>query len=149
MAAAVLSATPLVPGEASGAVFVLREPLSFWGGLDAATGRIIDHWHPQNGEAVNGRVLVMESGRGSSSGSSVLAEAIRRGTGPAAIILLTRDAIVTVGALVAAELYGKACPVVMARPEDWPAIAATSFITVAASAAEGKVTLARSGPSVS
>ena len=25
----------------------LDEPLSFWGGLDPATGRIIDRWHPQ------------------------------------------------------------------------------------------------------
>ena len=55
----------------------------------------------------------MRAGRGSSSGSSVLAEAIRLGTGPAGIVLLTRDAIVTVGAMVAAELYGKECPVVL------------------------------------
>ena len=49
----------------------------------------------------------MTAGRGSSSGSSVLAEAIRLGTGRAGIVLLTRDAIVTVGAMIASELYGK------------------------------------------
>ena len=74
----------------------------------------------------------MQAGRGSSSGSSVLAEAIRLGTGPAGIVLLTRDAIVTVGAIVAAELYGKDCPVVIAGLEDWPRIAAAGRAALAA-----------------
>ena len=107
-----LSATTLVPGRAEGSVLVLAEPLSFWGGLDALSGRIVDRWHPQSGERISGRILLMQAGRGSSSGSSVLAEAIRLGTGPAGIVLLTRDAIVAVGAMVAAELYGRQCPVV-------------------------------------
>lgn len=129
-----VSAVTLVPGAAAGEVFVLAEPLSFWGGLDATTGAIIDRWHPQCGAVLTGRVLLMERGRGSSSGSSVLAEAIRAGTGPAAILLLTRDAIVTVGALVAAELYGAACPVVMVAAADWPALAAVGRLAVAAGA---------------
>ena len=78
-----MKAVTLVPGTAEGEVFVLAEPLSFWGGLDATTGEIIDRWHPQSGAILTGRMLLMESGRGSSSGSSVLAEAIRAGTGPA------------------------------------------------------------------
>lgn len=127
-------AVTLVPGAAAGAVFVLAEPLSFWGGLDAATGAIIDRWHPQCGAVLTGTVLLMERGRGSSSGSSVLAEAIRAGTGPAAILLLTRDAIVTVGALVANELYGTACPVVMVTADDWPALAAAGRLAVEAGA---------------
>ena len=123
----------LVPGSAEGAAFVLREPLSFWGGLDAADGRIVDRWHPQRGERVTGRILVAASGRGSSSGSSVLAEAIRIGSAPAGIVLLTRDAIVTVGALVATELYGASCPVVLAAPGDWPLILAAQTIRIDAS----------------
>lgn len=131
-AAPSLAAVTLVPGRAAGEPFVLQEPLSFWGGLDSASGRIIDRWHPQHGAAIAGRILVMRAGRGSSSGSSVLAEAIRRGTGPAGIVLLTRDAIVTVGAMVAQELYGLACPVVLAAAEDWPAIAAAAHLTLEA-----------------
>ena len=127
-----IAAVTLVPGRAEGVAFVLDEPLSFWGGLDAATGEIIDRWHPQSGEILTDRVLVMASGRGSSSGSSVLAEAIRAGTGPAGIVLLTRDAIVTLGALVAAELYGASCPVVMAAAEDWPALTAAGRLVVEA-----------------
>ncbi|MEZ5801729.1 MAG: DUF126 domain-containing protein [Nitratireductor sp.] len=49
---------------------------------------IIDRWHPQHGQSMRGKVLLMASGRGSSSGSAVLAEAIRLGTGPVAIVLL-------------------------------------------------------------
>lgn len=130
----------LVPGRAEGPVFVLREPLSFWGGLDATTGEIIDRWHPQRGEVVSGRVLVMTAGRGSSSGSSVLAEALRAGTGPSGIVLLTRDAIVTVGAMVAAELYGRACPVVLAAAETWPAVTGAASIAIDADQDRARLT---------
>jgi predicted aconitase with swiveling domain len=103
----------LVPGEATGIVFRLEEPLSFWGGFDPETGCIIDHRHPQTGEKLSGRILVMEYGRGSSSSTGVLAEAIRLGTAPAGIVLAEADMIVMLGALVAHELYGKRCPVVV------------------------------------
>jgi uncharacterized protein len=62
---------------------------------------------------VTGRVLVMPSGRGSSSSATVLAEAIRLGTGPEGILLRAPDGIVATGALVATELYGAAVPVVL------------------------------------
>ena len=82
------AAAPLSPGAASAAPLRLDEPLSFWGGLDPATGRIIDRWHPQHGANVAGRVLMMPACRGSCSGSAALAEAIRAGVGPGAILLL-------------------------------------------------------------
>lgn len=103
----------LVSGEANGPVLCLSEPLSFWGGMDVASGRIIDQHHPQAGESLSGVILVMPAGRGSSSSSSVLAEAIYAGTAPAAIILSESDVIVALGAMVAKELYGLACPVVV------------------------------------
>jgi predicted aconitase with swiveling domain len=104
----------LVGGSASGAALVLDEPLSFWGGLDPTTGRVVEVGHPQHGSVVTGRIVVMPSGRGSSSSATVLAEAIRLGTGPAGIVLGEVDQIVAIGALVAAELYGTAVPVVVA-----------------------------------
>jgi hypothetical protein len=90
---------------------VLDEPLSLWGGMDPATGMIIDARHPQRGESVSGRVLVMPSGRGSSSSASVLAEAIRAGTAPAAILLGEPDLILAIGSAVGEELYGVRVPV--------------------------------------
>lgn len=97
----------------SGRAIVLDEPLSFWGGFDAATGRIIDVHHPQHGASLSGLVVVMPGGRGSSSSASVLAEAVRAGTAPAALILGEPDLIVAVGAVVATELYGVELPVVV------------------------------------
>jgi predicted aconitase with swiveling domain len=104
-------AQSLARGDAQGVALVLTEPLSFWGGIDVETGAIIDHSHPQRGQNVAGRVLVMPSGRGSSSSSAVLAEVIRLGTGPVAIVLATPDPILTVGAIVAEFLYGLRCPI--------------------------------------
>src|SRR3546814_10369745 len=64
---AAMKAVTLAPGSAAGDVFVLAEPLSFWGGLDAATGAILDRWHPQCGAVLTGKVMLMERGRGSRS----------------------------------------------------------------------------------
>ncbi len=110
-------ADALVPGEAVGSVFLLDEPLSFWGGLDPATGNIIDERHPQLGQNVSGNILAMAYGRGSSSSTGTLAEAIRLGTAPAAIIMAEPDMIVTLGAMVAHELYGTNCPVIVVGPD--------------------------------
>jgi predicted aconitase with swiveling domain len=99
---------------AVGSALVLDEPLSLWGGMDPATGEVIDARHPQRGAGLSGRVVVMPSARGSSSSASVLAEAVRAGTAPAAIILGEPDLILAIGAAVAEELYGVFVPVVVA-----------------------------------
>jgi predicted aconitase with swiveling domain len=130
-------AISLAPGEADGAPLKLDEPLSFWGGLDPATGLIIDRWHAQAGANVAGRVLLMPGGRGSSSGSAALAEAIRLGNGPAAILLARRDAIVIVGALVATELYGASCPVALV--EDFEGLAGAARLRVRVEAARAAI----------
>jgi predicted aconitase with swiveling domain len=44
----------------------------------------------------------------------VLAEAVRAGTAPAALVLGEPDPIVALGAIVAEELYGSAPPIVVA-----------------------------------
>lgn len=105
------------------AALVLDEPLSLWGGLDPATGTIVEPRHPQRGAVVTGRVLVMPSARGSSSSASVLAEAARVGTAPAAIVLGEPDLILAIGAEVARELYGVTVPVLAVSAERLAAIA--------------------------
>ena len=99
-------------GIAEGRALVLREPVSFWGGIDVESGRIIDRAHPDAGTSVTGAILVMPGARGSSSSSSVLAEMMRKDTAPAAIVLTVADPILPVGVVVAALLYGKSCPIV-------------------------------------
>lgn len=101
----------LVPGRVEGEVLQLTEGLSFWGGFSSETGKIIDRSHPEFGVSLAGRIMAMPHGRGSSSSSSVLAEALRLGTGPAAIILGEPDSILVIGSLVARMLYGATCPI--------------------------------------
>ena len=115
----IIQGRTLHPGTATGEPIRLTAPLSFWGGTDEH-GRIVDAHHPQCGAVLTGRILLMESGRGSSSASSVLAEQIRARTAPAAIILARSDPIIPLGALVAAELYNLNLPVVVASYEVIP-----------------------------
>ena len=123
-------ARTLAPGRARGRSLVLDDPLSLWGGFDPATGRVIDPHHPQVGLVVTDRVLVMPTGRGSSSSSYVLAEAIRAGTAPAAIVLLDADPILALGAMVAEELYGISVPVVVADTATYAGIATGRLFAV-------------------
>lgn len=112
----------LVEGPVDGTALVLAEPLSFWGGLDPVTGEIVEANHPQRGEVVTDQVLVMPSGRGSSSSATVLAESIRLGTGPTGIVLGEADEIVAIGALVAEALYGVTIAVFVASRDGYAAI---------------------------
>ena len=106
-----LAARMVVAGSATAPAVRLAQPLSFWGGFDAETGRVIDHHHPDVGVALTGKVVVMASGRGSSSASSVVVEAARLGTAPAGFVFSEPDEILTVGALVAADLYQTDIPI--------------------------------------
>lgn len=130
MSRAIDGSRVLVPGRATGTVLRLSAPLSFWGGLDPATGSLVDVHHPQRGASVTGTVLVMPSGRGSSSSSAVLAEAIRAGTGPAAIVVAEADPIIALGAIVAEELYGVTVPVVEVGAGDYDAVASFAAATI-------------------
>ncbi len=112
-----MSARFLAPGSARGRALVLDEPLSLWGGLDPATGRIAEPRHPQHTVTVSGLILVMPAARGSSSSASVLAEAVRAGTAPAGIVLGEPDLILAIGAAVAEELYGVQLPILVVSPD--------------------------------
>ncbi len=120
----------LAPGTASAEAIVLDEPLSLWGGLDPATGVVIEPRHPQRGASLSGRVVVMAEARGSSSSSSVLAEAARAGVAPAAILLAAPDLILGVGAAVADELYRVQVPIVVLVPADLAQLRTGDHVTV-------------------
>ena len=120
----------LAPGSVTARAIVLREPLSLWGGMDPASGRVIDARHPQRGASLAGRVVVMPAARGSSSSSSVLAEAVRAGFAPAGILLAETDLILAVGAAVAEELYGVRVPIVVVAPEELAGVADGQVVTI-------------------
>ncbi|REK23314.1 MAG: DUF126 domain-containing protein [Actinobacteria bacterium] len=103
----------LVEGFAEGPLLALDQALSFWGGVDAGTGRIIDRSHPAEGRSVAGVILSLPHGRGSSSAATVLAEMIRMGTGPIGLVLAEPDEIIVTGVFVANALYSTSVPVVV------------------------------------
>ncbi|TYR29767.1 DUF126 domain-containing protein [Mesorhizobium microcysteis] len=95
----------LVEGQAGeGEALVLTAPISFWGGVDPATGMITDVRHPQHGECVAGKVLFLPGTIGSSSASAVLLELVKAGLAPAALVLNEPDAILLLGLVVAKEM---------------------------------------------
>ena len=114
--------SPLVQGASSGEPLILDEPLSLWGGLDPHTGEITDRRHPQSGRIVTGKILVLPSGRGSSSASSILLEAVASETAPAAIVMAEADGILALGAVVAQEVYEQVLPVCTLSAADYQSV---------------------------
>ena len=128
----VVAGRVLADGTASGSVLALSAPLSLWGGVDAATGVIVDPRHPEAGTSLAGRILALPAARGSSSSSSVLAELLRAGVGPLGIVLGEPDGILAIGAVVARELYGADCPVVLVAGPDYARVAVAPRVAIAA-----------------
>jgi predicted aconitase/predicted aconitase with swiveling domain len=129
IAAGDLELATLHPGAASGPILRLTEPLSLWGGT-APDGTITDPHHPQRGTSLADAVVVMTTGRGSSSSASVLTELLRSGRGPGALVLAEPDGILTLGALVAAELYDVHLPIVCVPAAAHAALPDTGRLTV-------------------
>jgi predicted aconitase with swiveling domain len=112
----VLTGRVLVDGSGTGPLLRLDEPLSFWGGVDPLTGRIVDARHPQRGLSIAGTVLALPAAHGSSSSSSVLLELVAQGKAPAAILLGEADAILALGAVVAREMGWTPPPILELAP---------------------------------
>ena len=112
-----LSGRAVIPGEATGTVLVSRVPISLWGGVDPETGRIIDPHHDRCGESIVDRVFAFPGEKGSSTGSAVLLELVRRGLAPAALITSSLAPIAALGSIVAEELYGRTLPIELISPD--------------------------------
>ncbi|TXT12797.1 hypothetical protein VHUM_01198 [Vanrija humicola] len=101
----------LVPGRAAAPLLYSNTALSFWGGVDATTGEVIDVTHPLKGRSLAGNVLAIPRGRGSCSGSLVLLELAVNGCAPAALLLEEADQILALGSIVADTIFGARVPV--------------------------------------
>ncbi|GIX14950.1 MAG: hypothetical protein KatS3mg118_2909 [Paracoccaceae bacterium] len=111
-ASAAWTGRQIVAGSGAGPVLACETGLSFWGGVDPDSGRIIDAHHPLRGQDLAGRVLVMPGSRGSCSGSGVLLALALSGRAPAALIFREAEETLTLGALVAGHVFGRPLPVV-------------------------------------
>ncbi len=100
-------AISIVQKDIKGKVFKCSEGLSFWGGVDPHTGRIIDIHHPNHGSFISKKFLLMPTSRGSCSGSGVLLQLAQSELAPAALIFHETEEILTLGAIVADQLFDK------------------------------------------
>lgn len=112
----------VIPGRAEGPVVACEEGLSFWGGVDPATGQVIDAHHPLHGRTLAGAVLAMPTSRGSCTGSGVLLELALNGHAPAALVFRESEDVLTLGALIAGRLFGRIIPVLRLGAEDYDAL---------------------------
>ncbi|EXJ83149.1 hypothetical protein A1O1_06768 [Capronia coronata CBS 617.96] len=123
----------LVAGAASGDLLVSDVALSFWGGIDADTGIIVDQHHPLKGECIAGRVFGIPAGRGSCTGSGVLLELLLRKRGPAALVFQHVDQILTLGVIVAKAMFGVSIPVVVISSEDFRLLSSGRHVAIVGS----------------
>ncbi len=125
-----LSARSILAGTASGPIIAAGEALSFWGGVDPATGRVIDVHHPLHGVTITGGILMMPSSRGSCTGSGVLLDLALTGRAPAALVFSEAEDVLTLGALIAAEMFGKSLPVLRLSHEAYDALCRAKAATI-------------------
>jgi len=82
---------------------------------------------------------MMPSSRGSCTGSGVLLDLVLTGRAPAALVFSEAEDVLTLGALIASEMFGKPLPVVRLGPEAFAALsrAKTAGISDTAVVADG------------
>lgn len=107
----------MIEGNADAEALAADKPLSFWGGVDVATGQVLDIHHPLCGENVKGKVLCIPFDRGSCSGSGVMLETIFRKTNPAAILCVGAEAVLALGSVIGGIMYQRTIPIRTVSPE--------------------------------
>lgn len=126
----------ILSGTARGQVVTTWEPLSFWGGVDPASGVVIDTRHPLHGVSITGKILLMPTTRGSCTGSGVLLDMMLSGKGPAALVFMDDEDVVTLGAMIAAEMFGTPLPVLRVPPDDFRRLSTAGEAVVGENAIE-------------
>jgi predicted aconitase with swiveling domain len=97
---AVMRGRGIVGGVVEGEALVTRDPISGFGGIDVATGTIIEPRHELFGVCFTGKVLVFPGAKGSSGWSGFFQSTRLMGTAPAAMVfdIVTTKAVL--GAIV-------------------------------------------------
>jgi predicted aconitase with swiveling domain len=88
-------------GKVEGQVIVTKEPLSFLGGVDPTSGRVIDQDHELYQQNLKDKILVIPSGKGSTVGSYVIFQMVKNRTAPRGIVALEAEPIIATGAIMA------------------------------------------------
>jgi predicted aconitase with swiveling domain len=118
----------VVPGYAEGEALTSPEPISGWGGIDPATGTIIEPRHALHGVSFAGKVLVFPSAKGSSGWSGFFQSTRLLGTAPVAMVIArisTKSALGAVVTRVPALTDLDRDPCLIIRTGDWVRVDAT------------------------
>lgn len=97
----VLKGRTISPGKVEGETLVSKEPIGFYGGVDAKTGIFIEKGHELEGKSVKGKILVFPCGKGSTVGSYVIYGLTKNDQAPLAIVNKQTETIVATGAILA------------------------------------------------
>jgi predicted aconitase with swiveling domain len=95
-----LTGRKIYQGKTEGEALVTRHGISFYGGVDPDTGKVVEKGHELEGQSITDKILVFPSGKGSTVGSYVIYQMVKTGTGPKALILKECEAIVAVGCII-------------------------------------------------
>ena len=95
-----LKGRKIFKGEGKGEALVTKDGISFYGGVDPDSGKIVEKGHELEGQSVAGKVLVFPEGKGSTVGSYVLYNLKKNGKAPAAIVNKECETIVAVGCII-------------------------------------------------
>ena len=87
-------------GIAEGEAIVTKDGISFYGGVDPDTGKVVEVGHELEGQSVTGKVLVFPTGKGSTVGSYTMYRMVKNNTAPAAIVNERIDTIIAVGCII-------------------------------------------------
>jgi hypothetical protein len=120
-------------GIAKGEAVVSLEPISFLGGLDVDTGKIIEKGHPLEGISIRNKILVLKSSKGSTAGVYSFYEAKLNHKAPKAIITSSKDPII-ISAAIESNI-----PAILVAKEDIERIKSGCYVEV--DALRGHVTI--------
>ncbi len=119
-----------MPGIAKGDVLVTSQPISFWGGVDPATGLVNDPRHELFGQSVAAKVLAFPFGKGSSTGSLIMLELARVDKAPAAIVNVRTEPILATGPIVSNYFYGRQIPIISLDEDSFQMLKTGQHVTV-------------------
>lgn len=95
----ILKGRSIVKGCGQGEALVTSQPMGFNFGVDGENGVVIEHGHELEGQCLRGKVLIFPNGKGSTGGSFVIYQLSRTGNAPAAMVNVTCESIIALGAI--------------------------------------------------
>jgi len=97
--AIILKGRSISKGCAEGEALVCWQPIGFNFGIDVSNGVITEYNHELFGRSIKDKILLFPHGKGSTGGSFVVYQLAKEKTGPKAIINMTTETIIAVGAI--------------------------------------------------